>query len=90
MAGVSRARRAKVSSRSRRMGLASLVLAVALLVGACASSPAVADGCTDYHPLDFCSPGFRFVCDTADDGCERCGCLPERTETEPPGPRTEP
>lgn len=48
-----------------------------LLAGAsCASTRNAAGECKEYKPLAACSLEFKYVCETTEDGCEQCGCVP--------------
>ena len=53
-------------------------LALALfiaLVSACGSAPRGGE-CEDYKPIDTCQAGWRMECETTEDGCEQCTCVP--------------
>lgn len=67
----------------------SQLLALALLVlGSWGCGTTQAGQCKDYTPIDMCSEGYRYECETTDEGCEQCGCVPTAPDHGPvrPGP----
>lgn len=60
--------------------LIAAALTFAFLGGPTCASSASADKekCEDYKPLAACSVEFEYVCQTTEDGCEQCGCVPRR------------
>ncbi|TNF30921.1 MAG: hypothetical protein EP329_13100 [Deltaproteobacteria bacterium] len=47
----------------------------------CASSAsAEKKPCEDYKPLATCSLDFEYVCQTTEDGCEQCTCVPRQRD----------
>ncbi len=62
--------------RSMAMWLAITVMS--LFLAACLG-PRTADGeCRDYKPMDYCDDSAEYVCQTTEDGCEQCSCVPSR------------
>ena len=57
-----------------RAGLLGLAVA---WIGGCAGA-APRGPCKDYRPLGACSLDFEYVCETTEDGCEQCSCVPRR------------
>jgi hypothetical protein len=56
-----------------------LALAAALLLGGCYSTITLADGtvCRKYEPQCGFLMEDRLVCETDEDGCETCTCVPK-------------
>ncbi len=68
----------------RLLVLLSLALSLTTLAGRCGTTSA--DGeCQEYKPLAMCSEEFEYVCETTDDGCEQCSCVPMRHIRDAPG-----
>lgn len=65
--------------------LAALLVPLALALGACASSSGWR--CKpDDSKIAICQTGSHEECETRDDGCERCTCVPDRAEELEHGP----
>jgi|GEM_PF-3225854 len=57
--------------------IAAACLFITLGAPTCASSSSAEKRtCEDYKPLAACSVDFEYVCQTTDDGCEQCSCVP--------------
>lgn len=52
-----------------------LGIAALLLLGGCGNKTH-SGACKDYRPLDYCDDGYVYECETTDDGCRQCGCVP--------------
>ena len=53
-----------------------LALTLGLSAASCASTRDGTKKCEDYKPLATCSLEFEYVCETTEDGCEQCSCVP--------------
>ncbi|PKN55573.1 MAG: hypothetical protein CVU56_20740 [Deltaproteobacteria bacterium HGW-Deltaproteobacteria-14] len=63
-----------------------LSLTVSLAAASCASTRDAAGKCEDYKPLAACSLDFQYVCETNEDGCEQCSCVPKGESRNGVGP----
>jgi len=58
-------------------GVWVVVVGLGLTAAGC-SGAAQRGECKEYKPLGACSLDFEYVCETTEDGCEQCSCVPRR------------
>lgn len=58
------------------LSVALLALGVATAGLAGCGNRTHSGACKDYQPLDNCDDGYVYECETTDDGCRQCGCVP--------------